>query len=370
MPTAAARSGDRGVTRAARATVDTAALQHNLGEVRRRAPASRVMAVIKANAYGHGLVGAARALREADAFAVARVEEAVALREAGLGNPIILLEGVLAAAQLPLAASLAFELVVHSPEQLAMLEAAQLPRPITAWLKLDTGMNRLGFPPAAARAAAARLHACPGVAPDVRLMTHLACADERDVKTTETQLERFSAALGDLPGERSIANSAGLLWRRDSHADWVRPGIMLYGVSPFADQAGHELGLRPAMELLSTVIALREVRRGERVGYGGLWTAREDSRIAIAAIGYGDGYTRHLGSGAPVLVRGRRAPLAGRVSMDMIAVDVTLIPEVGVGDEVTLWGGGLPVEELARLAGTIPYELLCSVTQRVGVTVV
>lgn len=356
--------------RAARATVDAGALQHNLGVVRRHAPGARVMAVIKANAYGHGLVGSGRALRAADAFAVARIEEAVALREAGLENPIVLLEGVLHAAQLPLAASLALELVVHSPEQLAMIQGAQLPRPVKAWLKLDTGMNRLGFPPQEARAAAAQLAACPQVAPRIRLMTHLACADERDTHVTDAQLQAFSAALGDLPGERSIANSAGLLWRRDSHADWVRPGIVLYGVSPFAGQAGNDLGLRPAMSLLSTVIAIRTVRRGERVGYGGIWRAREDSRIAIAAIGYGDGYTRHLGSGTPVLVRGKRAPLAGRISMDMIAVDVTLVPAARVGDEVTLWGAGLPVEELARLAGTIPYELLCGVTQRVGVTMV
>lgn len=326
------------------------------------------MAVIKANAYGHGLVGVARALREADAFAVARLEEAVALREAGLVNPVVLLEGAFNAAQLPLAASLGLELVVHSPEQLAMLEAAQLPRPLQVWLKLDSGMNRLGFSPAAVRDAAARLAACAAVVPPLRLMTHLACADERDVAVTDAQLRRFAKALGELPGERSVANSAGLMWREDSHADWVRPGIMLYGVSPFANATGAELELRPAMQLMSTVIALRTVHRGERVGYGGVWTAREDTRIAIAAIGYGDGYPRALGSGTPVLVRRQRAPLAGRISMDMIAVDVTRVPEVRVGDEVTLWGEGLPVEELARLAGTIPYELLCGVTQRVGVT--
>jgi alanine racemase len=358
------------MTRAARATVDTAALHHNLAAVRRQAPGARVMAIIKANAYGHGLVGAGRALKGADALAVARIEEAVALREAGLEIPIVLLEGVLHAAQLPLAASLALELVVHSPEQLAMIESAQLPCPVRAWLKLDTGMNRLGFPPAEARAVAARLADCPQVAQPLRMMTHLACANERDAQITDAQLQAFREALFDLPGERSIANSAGLLWRSDTHADWVRPGIMLYGVSPFAQHSGEGLGLRPAMELMSTVIAIRTVHRGERVGYGGLWKAREDSRIAIAAIGYGDGYTRHLGSGTPVLVRGRRAPLAGCVSMDMIAVDVTLVPQVRVGDEVKLWGVGLPVEELARLAGTIPYELLCSVTQRVGVTMV
>jgi len=368
MPTAAAHSGERRVTRAARATVDTAALRHNLGQVRARAPHSRVMAVIKANAYGHGLVGCARALREADAFAVARVEEALALREAGLENPVVLLEGVLEAAQLPLAAAHGFEVVVHSREQLEMLEQAQLPVPLQAWLKLDSGMNRLGFRPEAARAAADRLAGIRGVKPALRMMTHLSCADERNREVTEMQLRRFGEAMDGLPGERSIANSAGLLWRDDSHADWVRPGLMLYGVSPFAGETGEGLGLRPVMGLTSTVIALRDVPPGERVGYGGVWTAREDSRVAIAAIGYGDGYPRSLGSGTPVGLRGQRVPLAGRISMDMIAVDVTTVPATRVGDEVVLWGGGLPVEELAAIAGTIPYELLCGVTQRVGVT--
>lgn len=367
---AAGHSGECQVTRAARATVDTGALQHNLRAVRRLAPHSRVMAIIKANAYGHGLVGCARALREADAFGVARIEEAVAIREAGLDNPVVLLEGAFDAVQLPLAASLGLELVVHSPEQLAMLESAQLPRPVTAWLKADTGMNRLGFPPEAAGAALARLRACRAVLPVPRLMTHLACADERDATTTDAQLARFAAATEGTSGERSIANSAALLWRPDTHADWVRPGIMLYGVSPFGEGSGEALGLRPAMQLRSTVIALRRLSRGERVGYGGLWTAREESVVAIAAIGYGDGYPRRLGSGTPVLLRGHRAPLAGRISMDMIAVDATRVPEVRVGDEVTLWGEGLPVEELARSAETIPYELLCGVTQRVGVTLV
>ena len=370
MPTAAAPSGDRRVTRAARATVDTAALQHNLRAVRRLAPDSKVMAVIKANAYGHGLVGTARALQEADALAVARLEEAVALREAGLTQAIVLLEGAFHVEQLPRAASLGLELVVQSLEQLAMLEAAQLPQPVSVWLKLDTGMNRLGLPPEAAREAAARLAACRGVASGLRWMTHLACADERDAIVTDRQLQRFAGALGELPGERSIANTAALLWRPDSHADWVRPGLMLYGAAPFAGSSGAELGLRPAMTLKSTVIAVKTVRRGERVGYGGLWTAREDARIAIAAIGYGDGYPRCLGSGTPVLVGGRRMPLAGRVSMDMIAVDVTRQPAVEVGEEITLWGEHLPVEEMAQQAGTIPYELLCGVTQRVGVTMI
>lgn len=356
--------------RAARATVDTAALRHNLATVRSRAPAAKVMAVIKANAYGHGLVGVARALRDADALAVARVEEAVALRDAGLANRLVLLEGVLHADQLPLAASLRLDVVVHSAEQLAMVEAARLPRPLAAWLKVDTGMNRLGFRPEEARAAAQRLSASPAVGPPLAFMTHLACADDRDAAITDRQLTAFAEALAGLAGERSIANSAGVLWRPDGHADWVRPGLAIYGVSPFGDVTGPGLGLVPVMRLASSLIAVKPVRAGERVGYGGAWTARQDARIGIVAIGYGDGYTRHLGSGTPVLLNDRRVPLVGTVSMDMIAVDLTDAPAARVGDEVTLWGPGLPVEELARRAGTIPYELLCGVTQRVGVTLI
>ena len=357
------------MNRAARATVDTAALRHNLRQARRRAPGARVMAVIKANAYGHGIVPAARALAEADAFAVARLEEAVAIRDAGLGNRVVLLEGAFHPDQLPLAASLDLDVVVHSPEQLAMVEAASLSRPVQAWLKVDTGMNRLGVRPEAAREAARRLAACPSVS-GVRFMTHLACADERDEAVTDRQLRAFADALEGLEGERSIANSAGLLWRAGTAADWVRPGIMLYGVSPFGEGSGADLELKPAMRLASTVIAVKDVRAGERVGYGGAWTAAAPARIAIVAIGYGDGYTRHLGNGTPVLVGGRRAPLVGRISMDMIAVDVTALDRVQVGDEAVLWGDDLPVEELARRAGTIPYELLCGVTRRVAVTVV
>lgn len=355
---------------AARVTVDTAALRHNLRAVRDRAPGARVMAVIKANAYGHGLVTAARALADADAFAVARIEEAVAIRNAGLGNRIVLLEGVLHPDHLPTASALGLDVVVHSPQQVAMLEAAALAEPVRVWLKVDTGMNRLGVRPGDAREAARRLAACPAVAGPVRFMTHLACADERDAPVTGRQLQAFSEALAGLEGERSIANSAALMWREDARADWVRPGLMLYGASPFADSTGAALGLKPAMRLASSVIAVKDVRAGERVGYGGVWTAEQDARIAIAAIGYGDGYTRHLGNGTPVLIRGQRRPLAGRVSMDMIAVDVSDSPEVSVGEEVILWGDGLAVEELARRAGTIPYELLCGVTQRVAVTVV
>jgi alanine racemase len=230
-------------------------------------------------------------------------------------------------------------------------------------------MNRLGFRSEDAREIASRLAACAAVAPGLSYMTHLACADGQDEAVTDCQLASFAAAVEGLDGERSMANSAALLWRADARGDWVRPGLMLYGATPFATGTGEDLGLKPVMRLASTVIAVKAVRRGERVGYGGRWTAPADGTIAIAAIGYGDGYARHLGNGTPVLVGERRVPLAGRVSMDMIALDLSGGPEVRVGDEVTLWGPGLAVEELARRAGTIPYELLCGVTQRVGVTV-
>ena len=348
-----------------RAIVDTAALRHNLERVRSTAPATRVMAVIKANAYGHGMVPAAKALAQTDGFAVARLEEGLALREAGLANRILLLEGVFGAAQLQAAAQQRFDLMVHSFEQLAMLEARAGSEVISAWIKVDTGMNRLGFRPEQFPEAHARLRRVANVAPDPTLVTHLANADDRrDAKTTQ-QMQAFAAATGGLAGARSIANSAALLAWPETRADWVRPGLMLYGVSPFPSGAGVDLGLRPVMTLQTEVIAVKDVRAGETVGYGGAWRAGRDTRMAVVAAGYGDGYPRSVESGTPVLVNGHRAPLIGRVSMDMITMDVTDLPAVATGDPVVLWGEGVPVEEIARCAGTIPYELVCGVSQRV-----
>jgi alanine racemase len=348
-----------------RAVVDATALRHNLRQVRKAAPASRVMAVIKANAYGHGLVPAARALAEADGFAVARLEEALALRAAGLDNRILLLEGVFSAEQLATAAAQQFELMVHSFEQLALLDGLAPTTPVHAWLKVDTGMNRLGFRVEEVGAAYARLRANPGVVGEPTLTTHLASADDRrDLKTAE-QLEAFAQVTQGLPGTRSVANSAGVLAWPAARADWVRPGLMLYGVSPFPSGTGADLGLRPAMTLRTEVIAVKHVRVDETVGYGGAWTASRDTRIAVIAAGYGDGYPRSTRAGAPVIVRGRRAPLIGRVSMDMLTVDVTHLPDVAVGDDVVLWGGDNPVEDVATHAGTIAWDLLCGVSQRV-----
>ena len=348
-----------------RAVIDTAALRANLETVRARAPGSKVMAVIKANAYGHGLIMTAVGLPQADAFAVARLEEGIMLREAGITRPIILLEGIFSAEQLIEAAVHRFEVVVHDPLQLALLEEFRGSFRMTAWLKIDTGINRLGFRPEDFPAALARLRALKTPLREIRLLTHLARADERDASTTSEQVQRFRAVTATLGLATSIGNSAGIFGWPDAAGDWVRPGLALYGVSPFAEIRGSELGLKPVMTLESAIIGLRRVPRGESVGYSAAWTAARDSRIAIVAGGYGDGMLRSLKDGSPVLIDGRRAPLVGRVSMDMIAVDVTDLPEPHVGTRCLLWGPGLPVEEVASHAGTVSYEMLCGVRQRV-----
>ncbi len=350
------------------ASIDTGALRHNLKIVRARAPKSRVMAVIKANAYGHGLIAVARALDAADAFAVARVDEGLALRAAGIQAPIVLLEGVFDSAQLEAAAAADFELVVHTHEQIDLLRETYAAHRFKVWLKLDTGMNRLGFKGAQYLAAHAALKGLPAVRGAVNLFTHLSSADVPGVSTTEEQLNAFAATTRGLPGERCIENSAAIFAFPDTQADWVRPGLLLYGVSPFAGSIGADYGLQPVMTLHSHLIATKRLEVGERVGYGGDWIAARPTRLAIAAVGYGDGYPRSLPSGAPVLVNGERAELAGRVSMDMIGIDVTdLNVEAKLGDPVVLWGVGLPVEEIAVWAQTIPYELLCGISQRVAV---
>jgi alanine racemase len=357
------------VTPLVSATIDTSALRHNLQVVRRYAPRSKVMAVIKANAYGHGLVAVARALDAADAFAVARVDEGLALRAAGISTPVVLLEGVFDREQLAAAAGAGFDLVVHAPEQIELLRAAPADARFKIWLKLDSGMNRLGFKGAAFGAAHSALSALGGVQLPVNLFTHLASADIPELGTTADQLATFAAATRGLAGERCMENSAAMLSFPESQADWVRPGLLLYGVSPFAGSVGADYGLKPAMTLRSHVIGVKDLIPGEKVGYGGDWTATRPTRLAVAAVGYGDGYPRALSAGTPVLVNGERAGLAGRVSMDMIGIDVTdLRRPPALGDPVVLWGEGLPAEEIAVWADTIPYELLCGISQRVAVT--
>jgi alanine racemase len=350
-------------------TIDTGALRHNLEVIRTLAPKSRVMAVIKANAYGHGIIAAARALDAADAFAVARIDEGLALRQAGIKKSILLLEGVLDQEQLNAAAAADFELVVHTQEQVELLQAAPRDARFKVWLKLDSGMNRLGFKSDAFVSAHAALSKSPAVKTPVNMITHLASADLPERPTTAEQLKAFAGATFALAGERSIESSAGLIGFPDAQADWVRPGLLLYGVSPFKDSIGADHGLRPVMTLRSRIIAVKDVLIGDQVGYGGDWTATRTSRLAIAAVGYGDGYPRNAPSGTPVLVNGESAALAGRVSMDMIAVDVTDLQRAPqVGDPVVLWGEGLPVEQVATWAKDVPYTLLCSISQRVAIT--
>ncbi|MBE2294591.1 MAG: alanine racemase [Phycisphaerales bacterium] len=352
------------MSRATTARLDLGALVHNLQRVRAVAPGRRVAAAVKADGYGHGLVRVACAL-DADAFAVACIEEALILREAGINRRIVLLEGVFEAEELLACARHDLDIAIHHPEQLRMLELARLEQPLRVWLKIDSGMHRLGLEPDTLLTVRQRLHACPVVHTQIKLMSHLARADERDCDYTVQQLRIFETAAADFTGERSLANSAGILGWPDTHFDWVRPGIMLYGASPFVDSLAPDEDLRPVMSLQTRLIAIKRLRRGEPIGYGGTWTCPEDMDVGVAAVGYGDGYPRHAPSGTPVLINGRAAALIGRVSMDMITLDLRRHPEARIGDPVLLWGEGLPVEQIAQAAGTISYTLLCGVTARV-----
>jgi alanine racemase len=356
------------MTTITRALINLGALQHNLRRVRELAPASRIMAIIKADAYGHGIVRIGHGLDSVDSFGVARLNEAITLREADIIQPIVLLEGFLEAAELPLICQHQLSVVIHQSTQLDMVEQTPLSSPISVWLKIDTGMHRLGFPPTAVKDVWNRLKRCPWVA-ELRLMTHLASADDRSSSLSLAQLECFDSVVSDLNAERTIANSAAILGWPQSHADWVRPGLMLYGVSPFPDRTAAQDGLRPVMTLSTKLIARHALQKGDCVGYGASWICPQDMQVGIAAIGYGDGYPRHAESGTPVLLNGRRVPLIGRVSMDMICVDLRSQPDADIGDPVILWGEGLPVEEVAQHASTIPYELLCAVARRVQVDV-
>lgn len=351
--------------RPTRAFIDTNALRANLRRVCALAPDSKVIAILKANAYGHGQLVVARALDEADAFGVAFLEEALELRNGGIEKPVVLLEGFFGAHELPFLERYGLWTVVHNEAQVEALERARLERPIKIWLKIDTGMHRLGFPPEQVAEMHRRLAACKSVAQPVNWMSHFASADDMSDPQTGAQLEQFQRLTAGLPGERSLCNSAGVLAWPAAHGDWIRPGVMLYGLSPMLDAVGIEHELQPVMTLESQLIAVRRVEAGERIGYGGGYVVPEDTHIGVIAIGYGDGYPRHAPTGTPVLVNGREVPLVGRVSMDMITVDLGRVPAGQVGDRAVLWGVGLPVERVAACAETIGYELLCGVTRRV-----
>jgi alanine racemase len=356
----------------ARALIRLGALEHNLDVLRSAAPHARIMAVIKANAYGHGMLAVAQHLEAVDSFAVARLPEAQLLRNSGIDKPIVLLAGAATDEELHAALADDIELVVHDIEQVRMLERVSDVAG-TVWLKFDTGMNRLGFPPDAAPQLLPRLEAARGVS-ELRLMTHFASADELDNIATEAQLAAFAPVTRNFPGAVSIANSpASLGWPKvvDARAElgfggdfWIRPGIALYGISPFSDRTARELGLKPVMQFEARLIAVKPLHAGARVVYKGAYISEQDTTLGIVAAGYGDGYTRHFRCGTPVLINGRRVPLIGNVSMDMIAVDLGQGASDRVGDIATLWGDDLPVEEVAPWADAIPYELVCGVMNR------
>ncbi|GAB3278183.1 alanine racemase [Parahaliea aestuarii] len=354
------------MSRPSQARLDLAALRHNVALAAELAPNAKVMAVVKANAYGHGAVTMARELEpRVDAMAVACLEEALELRESGIHAPILLLEGVFEPAELEVAARENLWVTVDNAVQLDWLERARLAKPLQCWLKIDTGMHRLGVEPARAQAYFERIAGCSNSVGKPVVSTHFSSADETERDTTQRQLALFEQVTAPLAALRSAANSPGLLAWPASHYDWVRPGYMLWGNSPFGSALqANAARLRPVMTLCSAVISVREVATGDSVGYGESWTASRPSRIATVTVGYGDGYPRTAGNGTPVLVNGRRAPLAGRVSMDMITVDVTDLEAVKVGDPVVLWGEGLPVADVAEPAGTIGYELLTRMPQR------
>ncbi|MDR2261414.1 MAG: alanine racemase [Azoarcus sp.] len=343
--------------RPSRALIDLDALRHNYRLARQR-HGGRAFAVVKANAYGHGAIACARALAgEADGYAVAFVDEALALRAAGIDAPILLLEGVFDAAELIEAARHGLWPVVHHAAQIEMIEKTTLPAPLRIWLKVNSGMNRAGFPPGEARQAWERL-AGSGKVRDCGFMTHFARADEPESTATAGQIRCFDAATHGLPGERSLANSAAILAWPEAHRDWARPGIMLYGADPMPNETG---GLRPVMTLESRIVAVRELAAGEALGYGARFVAPRPVRVGLVAMGYADGYPRNAPDGAPVAVDGRITALAGRVSMDMLTVDLTALPDTGIGSAVELWGGQIPVNRIAQDAGAIAYELLCNV---------
>jgi alanine racemase len=346
------------------ATIDLAALRHNLSVARRHAPRSKVFAVIKANAYGHGLMRAARAFAVADGFALVELDAAVRLREAGFRQRIALLEGYFEPRELQPIVEHGLATAIHTHEQLDMLEALPAGAALDVMLKVNTGMNRLGFPPHEAPRALARLKGHSGVG-SITLMTHFANADDSRGIAPALELFEGIARGSDLP--RSLANSAAIMRFPEAHGDWIRPGIMLYGCSPFGDRVGEQIDLKPAMTLETEVISVRELGPGDSVGYGSLFTAEQRTRIGVVACGYADGYPRHAPTGTPVLVGGRLTRTLGRVSMDMLCVDLSGIDNARVGTRVVLWGEGNPVEHVAAAAGTVGYELLCAVMPRVRI---
>jgi alanine racemase len=349
------------------AHISETALAHNLAQVRRYASQSKVISVVKANAYGHGLLNAARGLKETDAFAVLNISEAITLRDAGYQHPILLLEGIFSAEEMAQADRYQLDIVIAHQGQLQWLLDCQVNIPLRVYLKLDSGMHRLGFQPANYQAALSQLSSSDNVS-EIVLMTHFANSDVVDGVTHA--MAKVEQAMAAQPYKRSLANSAAVVQQPQTHFDWVRPGIMLYGATPIAEKTAASLGLKPVMTLQSGLIGVQEIEAGESVGYGSLFTADKFTRVGIVACGYADGYPRHAPTGTPIAVSGVMTGTLGRVSMDMLAVDITDIPDAKIGSPVELWGDLVPVDAVAQSSGTIGYELLCAVTARVPMHVI
>lgn len=349
------------------AHIDLAALQHNFERVKELAPNSRVMSVIKADAYGHGAVQVAQTLRESDAFAVARLPEGIRLRAAGVQQPIVVLEGVASITDMQLAADNSLSLVFHHSSQLELISTAQLSKPLTfCWLMLETGMHRLGMPIEHLDQALKILTTSPNISGDIGLMSHFANADLVGDVRNQQQLDQLMACAEQYDLETSMANSAAIVSFTASQKGWVRPGIMLYGASPFEDEIVSDLDLKPVMVLTSTLISIKQLEAGDEVGYGGNWAAEHSCSVGIVNIGYGDGYSRHLSNVGSVVINNQRVKLLGRVSMDLIAIDLSSSSDASIGDEVILWGSVLlTVDDVAHSAKTISYELLCQLGERV-----
>jgi alanine racemase len=353
------------MARPIQATFDVAALKSNLAVARRLAGRASVMAVIKANAYGHGLLRVAGALADAEGFALLELDDAVRLREAGYRQRILLLEGCFTTQELPVAVKHKLTVMVHAREQMQMLQALPAKDQLDVFLKFNTGMNRLGFPAATAVRVIEEMKSLPCVA-SIVLTTHF--ADAEGPGGIQEQMREFDARVARPDYHCSLANSAALLRFPEARGNWVRPGLMLYGASPLQETSADKIGLKPVMSLKSEVIALQQLKAGDTVGYGGMFKADRAMRVGVVACGYADGYPRHAPNGVSVLIEGQRVPIAGRVSMDMLCVDLAHIPHARVGSPALLWGEGLPIEEVAAGAGTVSYELMCALAARVPVT--
>jgi alanine racemase len=345
--------------------IDLNALRHNLAQVKRYAPHSKILAMLKANAYGHGQTVCALALKDADAFGVARIDEAIALRQAHIPQPIVLMGGITSLDELEIAQSYDLDFVVHDNLQIELLNAYQGTHQFSVWLKIDTGLRRLGFLPEVAGQAYEQLKHHPHVKQPFKVMTHLIAPEKCEQPFTQEQLHLFQGVAGTWPEEKSIAKSAAIMAWPETHQDWVRPGIMLYGISPFIEKSGHDLGLKPVMTLKTQIIRINACKQGDNLGYGGHWRCPRDMRVAIIAVGYADGYPRHIQDYAPALVNGQRCAVVGRVAMDLMMLDLTHAPDAVIGDTVTLWGNGLPIEQVALAAQTISYTLTTAISGRV-----